>query len=353
MYIFKTNFKKENLFIFFLLIIYILTVNNSLGFYKDDEHFQILEPVAYLLGLNNVLLDHPWGINWEWEIEHRVRPWLQPNIYYFIVTSLKSININDPFKWVLAIKTFNASLGFVSILCLFFSLRKYFDNKSAQFQYYIFFTFWFFPFLHTRTSSESLGIILFCLSFPFLLNFFENKKNPTNIYKIIFFSFILGLSVVVRPQMIFTIFPITLWVLFFRINIKKLFFCSCGFLLAIILGLYVDSVNWGFFTNTYYQLYKIQIVGGFMSQFSLEPKPWWFYISSILIELAPIYSWFFVFSFLYFFYKNPKSIFSWLIIGTYIILTFFNHKETRFIFPIYIFAPFFLIYIFGKFKNLK
>lgn len=352
MHNFKKIYKKEYFFILFLFIIYIFTINNSVGFYKDDEHFQILEPVAYLLGLNNVLLDHPLGINWEWEINHRIRPWLQPNLYYFFVICLKSININDPFAWVFVIKGFNAILGFISILCIFYSFRKYFDKNNSLFHYYIFFTFWFFPFLHTRTSSESLGIILFCLSFPFLLNFFENKKSLAGKYKIIFLSFILGLSVVVRPQMIFTIFPIFLWLLFFNLDIKKIFICFIGFSLAIILGICIDSLNWGFFTNTYYQLYKVQIAGGFMSTFSIEPKPWWFYISVILLELAPIFSLFFFISFIYFFYKNPKSVFSWLILGTYIILTFFNHKETRFIFPVYIFAPFFLIYIFGKFKNL-
>jgi len=143
---FKTITKEEYFFIIFLLFFYILTINNSIGFYKDDEHFQILEPVAYLLGLNNVLLDHPLGINWEWEVDNRVRPWLQPNLYYLIVIFLKSININDPFVWVTTIKSFNASLGFISILCLFYGLRKYFDNKNSLFHYYIFFTFGFFLF---------------------------------------------------------------------------------------------------------------------------------------------------------------------------------------------------------------
>ena len=54
-------FKKENLLIIFLFTIYILTAFNSVGFYKDDEHFQILEPIAYLLGINNVLIDDPNG----------------------------------------------------------------------------------------------------------------------------------------------------------------------------------------------------------------------------------------------------------------------------------------------------
>ena len=82
-------FKKETLIIFFLLIIYILTAFNSVGFYKDDEHFQILEPIAYLLGLNNILIDDITGHYWEWQTNSRSRPWFQPYIYFHFIDLLK------------------------------------------------------------------------------------------------------------------------------------------------------------------------------------------------------------------------------------------------------------------------
>ena len=55
----KNFYKNQYVYILFLLIIYTFTALNNVGFYNDDEHFQILEPVAYLLGINNILLNDP------------------------------------------------------------------------------------------------------------------------------------------------------------------------------------------------------------------------------------------------------------------------------------------------------
>ena len=52
----------------------------SVGFYKDDEHFQILEPIAYLLNVNNVILkDNGY---WYWEWEYAMRPWSQSHLLF-------------------------------------------------------------------------------------------------------------------------------------------------------------------------------------------------------------------------------------------------------------------------------
>ena len=64
------NINKENnnlltIYISIGVILHILSVYFSIGFYSDDEHFQILEPAAYLLGLNEIIIDDPSGNYWE------------------------------------------------------------------------------------------------------------------------------------------------------------------------------------------------------------------------------------------------------------------------------------------------
>ena len=67
------SIEKKYYFLFCILFLsYILTAINSVGFYKDDEHFQILEPLAYLLGINNTLIDDPTGYYWEWTSGYRI-----------------------------------------------------------------------------------------------------------------------------------------------------------------------------------------------------------------------------------------------------------------------------------------
>ena len=50
-----------------------------------DEHFQILEIAAYLLGINNVAIEDTTGYYWEWREHIRMRPWLQPYIYFKLI----------------------------------------------------------------------------------------------------------------------------------------------------------------------------------------------------------------------------------------------------------------------------
>ena len=113
------------------------------------------------MGLNNVIIDDPTGHYWEWESWARIRPWLQPYIYYYFISLLKFFGISDPFSWSLAIRLFSSILGYLSIIYLFFTIKEDFFKKNSNFNYLLFFTFWFYPFLHSRTSSEYLSIFFY------------------------------------------------------------------------------------------------------------------------------------------------------------------------------------------------
>ncbi len=342
-------FNYKFLLIFFYFIIYIITAFNSVGFYSDDEHFQILEPVAYLFGLNTILLNDPLGFYWEWQQQHRIRPWLQPYFYYYIANFLKYLGFFDPHVWALIFRLTTAFLGFISIVYLFFSIKRFFIKEDKIYHYLIYFTFWFFPFLNVRTSSENLSIIFFCFAFSFLINLFDRDKSDYKSFYIIFFGFVLGLSIVVRAQMIFTIFPIFLWVVIYKFNIRKILLVVIGAFTAVTLGLYVDYLNWGYFTNTYWQIFEAQILKGRMAAFGAQP--WWYYFKAIPLELAPLSSVFFIIGVFIYTYFNLRNVFIWAVFGTLTILLFFDHKEIRFFFPVYIFAPFFLMYFFDLLKN--
>ena len=339
--------EKKNIYFTFLFIFYLFCSFNGVGFYNDDEHFQILEPVAYLLGINSNLIENIFY--WEWKPNIRIRPWFQPYLYYYIISFLKIISINDPFIWIIIIKLLSGLFGFLSTVYLFFSIKEYFKIKENNYHYLFIFSFWFYPFIHTRTSSESLSIIFFTFAFSFLLNAFtKNKHDKSNIF-IFMFSLLLGLSIVVRPQMIFTIFPIFLWVIFFQFNFRKIIIVFIGCLLAIFFGLFIDYLHWGFYSNTYWQIFYIQILSGYMADFGKQP--WWFYFYSLALEFTPIYGTIFFIALITFWYKNLRSVFTWLTLGTIFSFIIFDHKELRFIFTILIFTPYFTIFFLEKINN--
>ena len=350
-----TQLKNSNLLIIYIflgLVLHLVSSYFSIGFYSDDEHFQILEPVAYLLGLNEVIIDDPSGYYWEWESGTRMRPWLQPYIYYHFIYLLKFIGITNPFNWSFIIRLLSSILGFLSIVYLFFTTKEDFFKKNNNFNYFLFFTFWFYPFLHSRTSSENLGITFFVFAFCFLYKQVKIKDLKLNYFLLFNFSLLMGLALVSKFNLIFTILPFFLWILLFRFHFIRILLIGSAIILALFIGLYIDYINWGSFANTYLQFYKHNL--GDTGDFNVfGVQPWWYYFSTTIVELAPVLSLFFVISIIVFWIKQPKNIITWITLITVVALSLFGHKEIRYLFPVYLFAPLFISYFFETFPKIR
>ena len=73
---YQSNNINTRWFILFGLALHLIASYFSIGYYSEDEHYQILGPVEKLLGIENTLT---------WEFEYKIRPWIQPYFYYFII----------------------------------------------------------------------------------------------------------------------------------------------------------------------------------------------------------------------------------------------------------------------------
>jgi GPI mannosyltransferase 3 len=341
--------------IFLGLILHLISAYCSIGFYSDDEHFQILEIASYLLGINEIAIEDTTGHYWEWRNHIRMRPWFQPYIFYQFINFLQLIGINDSFSWALYLRLTSSLIGFGSIVILYFTFRDYFFQRYLKLNTFVFFSFWFYPFLHSRTSSENLGISLFIISFCLLFNLLIKEKLKFNYLLLIFSSFTMGLSLVIKFTLVFSAVPFFLWLIIFKFRVSIIaIFCLCS-LLALSLGLYIDYLNWGSFTNTYYQFYywNLNDEWGRLNEFGINP--WYFYLTQSVKQLAPLLSLFFILGLFLYWIKNPKKIITWITLISAIIFSIIGHKEIRYIFLIYTFAPFFLAYLINhiKFKNIR
>ena len=333
-------------------ILHIVSAFFTIGFYSDDEHFQILEIAAYLLSINNVAIEDTSGYYWEWREHIRMRPWIQPYLYFNFINFLKLLGINDPFLWTLYIRLLSSLLGFLSIIYLYFTLRDKFFVKNYKFNTFIFFSFWFYPFLHSRTSSENLGITLFIISFCLIYNLLISKKINFSIYKFITAAFFFGMSMVVKFTLVFTTIPVYLWLCVFRFKINLLLILTILIFISLGIGILIDSLFWGYFTNTYYQFYIFNLSDelGRLNDFGIEP--WYFYITETSKQLAPPISVFFLIGLIFYWYHNKLDIISWLTMITLLVFSIIGHKEIRYFFPIYLFAPFLLAYFFNFISNI-
>ena len=337
--------------VFIGLALHIISINFSIGFYSDDEHFQILEITAYLLGINEVAINDPSGYYWEWEEKRRMRPWFQPFIYYKIISFLKIFFNDNPFFWTYVIRILSSFLGFLSIVYLFFTFRNIFFKKNVNFNYFLYFTFWFYPFLHSRTSSENLSLSLFIISICILYKLIEYKNYRENNILFSLGSFLMGLSMVAKFTTVFNAFPFFLWLLIFKFKFKRIVIFGSFILAALFFGLVIDYINWGSFKNTYYQFYYFNLSSGSMGRMRhFGESPWYYYFIGIITELGPVLSIFFIIGLIVFWIKNVKNLFTFLTLISFIVFSMIAHKEIRYMFPIYIFAPFFIAYFFEKFS---
>jgi len=329
--------KSPYQFIFlFGLIIFLTTAYFSIGYYHVDEHFQILEFANYKLG-------HSPATDLAWEFQARIRPALQPAIAVLIIKLLDLVNVSNPFVYSLILRIFTALLSWfvISKLCLL--LIKDFDTNRGKWVFvFASFFIWFIPIISVRFSSENYAAITFLAAVYLILRFNEGISNK----KIILLSLaglLLGFSFFFRFQMGVSILGLGLWLLFVnKMNVKNIFILLTSGIAAIAFCIYLDFWFYGEFVITPFNYFTTNIVENKVASSGVDP--WWYYFELYFLKVVPPIS---IFLLVYFFiglFKNPKHLFTWVIVPFVLVHFLIDHKEIRFLFPM----AFFFIYLAAK-----
>ena len=141
---------------FYLIILslfaHLLTAYFSQGFYEQDEHFSILEPITFKLGENATL-------GWDFFFNYD-KQWILSFCYFYLIKLLQIFEINSPFQWAFIIRLSSSLLGWLSIICLIHLTQKQLhDKKLEKILFLISSLFWFYPYIHARPASENISII--------------------------------------------------------------------------------------------------------------------------------------------------------------------------------------------------
>jgi len=136
------------------LLVHIVTAIFSAGFQHPDEHHQILELV-------NVKLGNFDQNNLTWDIQTKIRSWMQPFFYYIFHKAFYALNIKNPFFISTFIRVLSSILGWSSLLLFGMEITKKikFWTPAKWLPLFLGFT-WFLPYLHARTSSENISSAL-------------------------------------------------------------------------------------------------------------------------------------------------------------------------------------------------
>lgn len=297
------------------LIFHLVTPFFSEGFLHFDEHYQILEFLGLKLGVTP-------EASLPWEYQAKMRPWLWP----FLYTGITKVLPLSPFALATLFRYISSLLGFFSLYLFTKHLQKDEANKTKILMLHFLF---FVPFLHARISAEALGATLLSIGVAIYLLY------PRQIF---LSGVIIGLASITRYHVGISAIFIFFWLLFIKKEKwKELGLFVGGGLTALFLSILIDYWGYGTFVFAPYNYFYENIVNNRAAAWGVTP--WWDYFRLIFKHGTPIIGPLLIAVTALFWWKNPKSLLTWITLPFFIVHLLVGHKELRFLFPILPFIP--------------
>ncbi len=320
------------------VIIHLWASYFSTGFQHFDEHFQIIE-----------FLNLKWdGISADqlpWEYHDKIRPWLQTFLYYCLSAPLKLMGIDNPFFYSWYYRFLTGFFGWFATLYLTRLLKVWFsENERLQKWGFILLNFiWFAPFVHVRTSSESLSISLFILGTVIFLT-----KKETRWFFLA--GLLWGLTYHARFQMALPVAFVWFYCLFIENrNYPKLVYSALGVIIAIGIGTVIDYWGYGEWGFSLWHYYRTNFIEGRLAGSGHAPV--WEYIRwsflrglpplSLLLLCGTIWGW----------VKMWRHPLTWMTLPLFIFHSLIGHKEVRYLFPTMVLSPLFLLFFYQEYES--
>jgi len=163
-------------------------------------------------------------------------------------------------------------------------------------------------------------------------------------------GFIWGLSYLSRFQMIFAIAPLWFWFLIFKRQKSFLISSGIGVIIAIFLGVLIDSWGYGQLTFTLWNYFRANFMEGAMQATGNSYPFYWYLRWSFLRGIPPI-SLFFIFGLIYLWVKKWRHPLTWMTLPFFIFHSLVSHKEMRFIFFLCALAPIALALLIEEYRQ--
>lgn len=333
------NLKKITLI---SLVFYIVASIFSSGFHHFDEHFQINEFLNFKLGGIT-------GSELAWEYREKIRPWFQVFVYHKIYFVFDLLGMTSPFSFHFLFRLFSSLFGLYSIYFFYPVLKNWFKNDTySEWAYGLMLLSWFSPYILTRTSSESFGISFFLLATSLFLRLKELKRP---LFYALLAGLFFGLSYQSRFQMAAMVAPLWFHSLFFNRNFKELSLVAVGVLLGIGSGFLFDYWGYGVWNFSLWHYFRTNFLEGIMS--NVQQYPFWWYVRlcfnrgippvSLVLILATFFGW----------WKYRKHPLTWMTLPLFLFHSWVGHKELRYLFPIIILSPIYLLLAIQELKLVE
>ncbi len=292
-------------------------------FYFPDEHYQVLEFMAYKMGVTPAAA-------LPWEFAARIRPWLQPAIYYAIAEPLRGLGVGDMFALTFFLRLLT---GLFSLAVLAMFARALLPTLPGEAEKRAFLRylplFGFLPYLFVRTSSEAFSAAFFALGLAVAM-------GPRTAVRLALAGLLCGLAFECRYQTALMTLGLFAWlVIIARIRIRLLIAFVVGGVASLALGALADHWGYGAWVFPPWGYFNVNILQGVAAKtFGREPVFAYLYLLPatgffaimLVVMVGMILMWL----------RNPRHPVTWATLPFVALHVAVAHKEARFLFPLVI-----------------
>ena len=304
----------------------------SVGHHSVDEYFQILEFLSFKRGVTPA---HDLAV----EYQERMRPWLQPFLYLQLVHAWEWLGVHNPFTWAWSMRLATGLLGWAGTYGLALRSRDWFrDPRAQRFCVMALALIWFFPALHVRPSSESLGGSAFVAGLVLLVSPGALARSAAGLAACALGGMLLGLSFEARFQMGLMIVGLVAWLAFvgkMRWYKLALVLAGAGFVFAI--GRWVDRWGYGEWVLSPWRYVQYNLLRGEVNRYGQAPV--WDVFRMAFTESWPFLGLGLAIATLVAWYRHPRHVLTWCQLPFFLVHEAIAHKELRFFFPIALAGP--------------
>ncbi len=303
----------------------IVTAWFSNTFYFPDEHFQILEFMGHRLGITP-------ASELPWEFQARIRPWLQPLLYFLIARPLMAMGLTDMFAIVFVLRLVT---GLFSVFALAIFARAVMatlkdEAEKRAFALYLPF-FGFLPYLFVRTASETLSAAFAAIAVALVM-----RAGSARLLAVA--GLMCGLAFEARYQMAVLGLGIFAWLaLVARVRITGLVAFIGGGLIALVLGALANRWGYGAWVFPPWDYFQVNIVQGVAAR-SFGSEPVFAYLYLLPAQIFFAITLVLMAAMLAMWLRNPRHVLTWASLPFVLPHIMVAHKEARFLFPLVILA---------------
>jgi len=290
-------------------------------FYFPDEHYQVLEFMAFKLGITPASA-------LPWEFAARIRPWMQPALYYGIAAPLRWLGVTDLFTISFILRLLTGLFSVAALAAFARALLPTISNEEAR-RFFVCYLplFGFLPYLFVRTSSEIFSAAFIALALAAALC---NRLASAGL--------LCGLAFECRYQTALMGLGLFGWLtVVARARLPALAAFVGGGLAALAIGALADRWGYGAWVFPPFDYFIVNIVQGVAAKtFGREPVFAYLYLLpatgffavTLILMAAMAAMWL----------RNPRHVVTWMTLPFVALHVAVAHKEARFLFPLAILA---------------